>query len=322
MVGTFDPAAIRRVKALPPIRRQRVDVDAAPLDFLAFTGFDKQGGGVQGYDNGSPYLPRPPSEKPQESPTPPAAPRKTIDPSDAKHGFDVSNTWGRRARGEYGFMYGTIYDGEGEVHGNRPHLSMASKHMVKNPQEFEKSLQNMQSGSMPAPKKPASAAVETVKKVVKDVAETVADAASKTAAAITVEDEDTPVTPALSSGGAKESMKGKLGPVISKNGKKSCTPGYKLVDGKCVAKEDGEAVCMPGWEKVNGRCVKSPKENSIPNLKREKMTSQPEDRKRMYIQEVMTGDASVNPITVVLGVAVAGVLLGGAALVGRKRHHL
>jgi hypothetical protein len=59
--------------------------------------------------------------------------------------------------------------------------------------------------------------------------------------------------------GAGGSGGGALGPVITKNGRKMCTPGYVMKNGVCVM-EPEVSVCQPGWYKQNGICVKGNRE--------------------------------------------------------------
>jgi hypothetical protein len=52
---------------------------------------------------------------------------------------------------------------------------------------------------------------------------------------------------------------GQIGPVITKQGRQMCTPGYKMQNGVCIMALE-TAVCQPGWYKSDGVCVKAPRE--------------------------------------------------------------
>lgn len=56
-----------------------------------------------------------------------------------------------------------------------------------------------------------------------------------------------------------EKQMGETGPVIEKDGKIQCTPGYVLQNGNCIM-QTSTPVCQPGWRKVDGVCVKAPRE--------------------------------------------------------------
>lgn len=56
-----------------------------------------------------------------------------------------------------------------------------------------------------------------------------------------------------------EQQLGESGPVIEKEGRLQCTPGYVLQNGNCIM-QTSTPVCQPGWRKVDGVCVKAPRE--------------------------------------------------------------
>ena len=49
------------------------------------------------------------------------------------------------------------------------------------------------------------------------------------------------------------------GAIITKQGRRMCTPGYVMKNGICVMQLE-TPICQPGWYKKDGVCVKAPKE--------------------------------------------------------------
>ena len=82
--------------------------------------------------------------------------------------------------------------------------------------------------------------------------------------------------------------------VITKGGVSSCTPGYKMEGGECVAIEQ-DIICQPGWVKRGGKCFKGGREfefgvqaDNRPNLTRREDGITLKEM-RSYVQENYSG---------------------------------